>query len=324
MTIIMPLKGGSLSKTYRMPQYNTVCKEISTESQREYGFMRWYSQTKKMQRLSALHPDLFPKILGLNSDGKTATVKIEWLEGYRDVKSILTNDELTEEQIFKINKAIWKGFEAIHSRTYDPVPGAGLLYYHEEIEKKLIDAVDSDSSFLSSFGKFYYNDTFEYHGQIVHGIKNYLDELRNFFSELKLIEENDILGNPTLENIMYSFEEDKVKFIDLYEESMIDTRFLDYSMVLQCCNSNYGYINDNQVETGYDFVTHELQIPKNFETFKHHFEAEIAEKRTREIVDVFEATQFIRMLPFKVKAGDIDHAKYFYVHACYLLSKVFK
>ena len=42
------------------------------------------------------------------------------------------------------------------------------------------------------------------------------------------------------------------------------------------------------------------------------------------IVDVFEATQFIRMLPFKVLAGEIDKAKFFYVHACYLLSKVFR
>jgi hypothetical protein len=67
-----------------------------------------------------------------------------------------------------------------------------------------------------------------------------------------------------------------------------------------------------------------LQIPKNFETFNSHFESGIADSRTKEIVDVFEATQFIRMLPFKVLAGEIDKAKFFYVHACYLLSKVFR
>ena len=316
MTIIVTLKGGSLSKTYRMPQYNTVCKDISVQGEREYGFMRWYSQVKKMQRLSALHPDLFPKILGVYSDGETATLKLEWLEGYTDVKTILSTQELTEGQIFKISKAIWRGFDRIHSKTYDAIPGAGTLYYYEEVFQKILDArLASDE-----FNAFSHKDTFDYHGEIVYGLSNYMYELANFFSELKLPFEQDILGNPTLENIMYSFDEDKVKFIDLYEESMIDTRFLDYSMVLQCCNGHYGFINDNSVIVDENFVTHELQIPKNFETFKKHFEAELPDDN-RQLIDILEATQFIRMLPFKVKAGDIDKAKYFYVHACYLLSK---
>ena len=320
MSVVIPLKGGSLSKTYRLPQYDLVGKQVSTQKEREYGFMRWYSQTKKMQRMSALHPDLFPKIVDIRADGKIATLRMEWLEGYRDVKSILSNDELTDDQIYKISKAIWKAFGTIHERRYDPIPGAGLLYFYEEVEKKLIDANRASENFFA----FSSQDIFEYNGQIVHGIYNYMDEMKNFFTELDLIEENDILGNPTLENIMYSFEEDKVKFIDLYDESMIDTRFLDYAQVLQCSRSHYGYINDNQVDIGGISVTHRLQIPKNFETFNYHFESDIAEPRTKEIVDVFEATQFIRMLPFKVKAGDIDKAKFFYVHACYLLSKVFK
>jgi hypothetical protein len=139
-----------------------------------------------------------------------------------------------------------------------------------------------------------------------------------------LIQEENIHGNPTLENILYSFEEDRVVFIDVYDESMIDSRFLDYAQVLQCSRSHYGYINDNEVLIGGVSVTHRLQIPTNFETFNSHFESGIVEPKTKEIVDVFEATQFIRMLPFKVLAGEIDKAKFFYVHACYLLSKVFK
>ena len=45
-----------------------------------------------------------------------------------------------------------------------------------------------------------------------------LDELKGFFSKLELDEEF-ILGNPTLENIMYHPLRRKLKFIDLYEES---------------------------------------------------------------------------------------------------------
>ena len=150
---------------------------------------------------------------------------------------------------------------------------------------------------------------------------NYLYDLGEYFSELELPYEQDILGNPTLENIMYSFEEDKVKFIDLYEESMIDTKFLDYSMVLQCSRSHYGIINDNKVYINDNYLYTEVHDTRNFETFNKHFSAELPAEHQK-LIDIFEATQFMRMLPFKVRAGDIDKAKYFYVHACYLLGKV--
>jgi len=42
------LKGGSLSKTYRLG--NKVIKTISLEDEREYGYVRWYSQQKKLQK----------------------------------------------------------------------------------------------------------------------------------------------------------------------------------------------------------------------------------------------------------------------------------
>jgi len=57
MTITIPLKGGSLSKTYRLPQYNTVRKEVSRTDNREYGFMRWYSQLNKQKEYHRLYPD---------------------------------------------------------------------------------------------------------------------------------------------------------------------------------------------------------------------------------------------------------------------------
>jgi hypothetical protein len=322
MTIVIPLKGGSLSNTYRLPQYDLVCKEIVRDKNREYGFVRWYSQLKKLQRYNALYPNLFPKVLSVNVDKTTAGFKMEYMKGFRDIKTILANDTLTDDQIFRISQAVWKGLNQLHSITHDPIPGAGKLYFEEEVWQKLKDAIA-----VPEFAKFHAHGTYEYDGRIVQGIGAYIHELENFFSELTLIQEENIHGNPTLENILYSFEEDRVVFIDVYDESMVDTRFLDYAQVLQCSRSHYGFINDNIVDIGSISVTHRLQIPKNFETFNYHFESGITEPRTKEIVDVFEATQFIRMLPFKVLAGNIDSmkkAKFFYVHACYLLSKVFK
>jgi hypothetical protein len=319
MTIVIPLKGGSLSKTYRLPQYDLVCKEIVRDKNREYGFVRWYSQMKKLQQYNTIYPNLFPKVLGVDVDDNKATFKMEYMEGFRDIKSILANDTLTDEQIFRISQAVWKGLNQLHSVTHDPIPNAGKLYYEEEVWQKLKDAIA-----VPEFAEFHAHGTYEYNGRIVQGIGASFHDLENFFSELKLIQEENIHGNPTLENILYSFEEDRVVFIDVYDESMIDSRFLDYAQVLQCSRSHYGYINDNEVLIGGVSVTHRLQIPTNFETFNSHFESGIADSRTKEIVDVFEATQFIRMLPFKVLAGEIDKAKFFYVHACYLLSKVFK
>ena len=319
MTIVIPLKGGSLSRTYRLPQYDLVGKEIVRDKNREYGFVRWYSQLKKLQRYNTQYPNLFPKVLGVNVDEEKATFKIEYMKGFRDIKNILANDTLTDEQIFRMSQAVWKGLNQLHSVTHDPIPGAGKLYFEEEVLQKLNDALA-----IPEFAEFYAHGTYEYDGMIVHGIGNSMMDLENFFKELKLIQEENIHGNPTLENILYSFEEDRVVFIDVYDESMIDTRFLDYAQVLQCSRSHYGFINDNKVDIGSISVTHRLEIPKNFETFNYHFESGITEQRTKEIVDVFEATQFIRMLPFKVLAGDIDKAKFFYVHACYLLSKVFR
>ena len=322
MTIVIPLKGGSLSRTYRLPQYELVGKEIVRDKNREYGFVRWYSQMKKLQRYNTQYPNLFPKVLSVNVDGTTAGFKMEYMKGFRDIKTILANDTLTDEQIFRISQAVWKGLNQLHSVTHDPLPGAAKLYFEEEVWQKLKDALD-----IPEFSNFHAHGTYEYNGRIVQGIGAYIHEMENFFSELMLVQEENIHGNPTLENILYSFDEDRVVFIDVYDESMIDTRFLDYAQVLQCSRSHYGFINDNIVDIGGVSVTHRLQIPKNFETFNYHFESGIIEPRTKEIVDVFEATQFIRMLPFKVLTGNIDSmkkAKFFYVHACYLLSKVFK
>jgi len=318
---ITKLKGGSLSNTslYENGTEKFIRKSVSTKQNREYGYVRWYSQLKKLQRFEAT--GLFPKILGVGTTDKTAYFDIEYLEGYRDIKTILTEDTLTELQIEQINEAVWCSFDNLHRKMYLPIKGAGSLYYKEEVLQKLSDAFK-----YQKFSNFYENgllDSFEYNGQITHGIQNFLPELKNFFDELNLTTEETIHGNPTLENMMYSFKEDRVVFIDPYEESCLDSRLLDYSQVLQCSRSHYGYITDRGVTVVGPSVGYHGSIPNNFIVFNKLFEDRIdpAEKK---IIDVLEATQFIRMLPFKCAAGETEKAMFFYVHACHLLSKVFK
>ena len=318
---ITKLKGGSLSSTslYEDGNKKFVRKSIDTKRNREYGYVRWYSQLKKLQRFG--ETGLFPKVLDVGTTDKGAYFDIEYLEGYRDIKTILTEDTLTESQIEKINEAVWCSFDNLHRKMYLPIKGAGSLYFKEEVMQKLSDAFKYEK-----FYNFYESglfDTFEYNGHITYGIQNFLPELENFFGELNLTTEESIHGNPTLENMMYSFKEDRVVFIDPYEESCLDSRLLDYSQVLQCSRSHYGYITDRGVTVVGPSVGYHGSIPNNFIVFNNLFEDRIdpADKKT---IDVLEATQFIRMLPFKCAAGETEKAMFFYVHACHLLNRVLK
>jgi hypothetical protein len=244
---------------------------------------------------------------------------LQYMDGYSDLYTIFSGRDLSEHELKKINHALWNAFKELHRIDYVPNSGAALLYFKEEVEQKLIDA----NKFIE-FNKFYSHGTYELNGEIVHGITNFMDELRNFFSEMNLINEECIHGNPTLENTLYSFVDDMIVFVDPYEESIIDSRFLDYSMVLQSSHSLYEHFNNQPINVE-DFKVwcNDKQPSDNFRQFNELFTSELVESRTKKIVDVLEATQFIRMLPFKCAAGNYDHAKYFYLHACKLFSKIF-
>ena len=64
------------------------------------------------------------------------------------------------------------------------------------------------------------------------------------------------------------------------------------------------------------------RVPEPLEYFNQLFESTI-KKEDKMLIDVLEATQFIRMLPFKCAAGHVSHAKYFYLVACKLLRGAF-
>jgi hypothetical protein len=315
------LKGGSLSSTYLIEQDNKkfIRKTVSLTENREYGYVRWYSQLKKLQRYNTEFPRLFPKVLNVSYEKEDAYFDLQYMDGYSDLYTILSGRDLSEHELKKINHALWNAFKELHRIDYVPNSGAALLYFKEEIEQKLIDANKFDE-----FNKFCFHGTYELNGEIVHGITNFMDELRNFFTEMNLINEECIHGNPTLENTLYSFVDDMIVFVDPYEESIIDSRFLDYSMVLQSSHSLYEHFNNQPINVENSKVwCNDIQQSDNFRQFNKLFTSELVESRTKKIVDVLEATQFIRMLPFKCAAGNYDHAKYFYLHACKLFSKIF-
>jgi hypothetical protein len=58
--IIKKLKGGSLSSTFLIKEKNRkkIRKQVSLTKNREYGFVRWYSQLKKIQKYNKLFPEI--------------------------------------------------------------------------------------------------------------------------------------------------------------------------------------------------------------------------------------------------------------------------
>ena len=137
------LKGGSLSSTYlcRTNDHQFVRKTINLDENREYGYVRWYSQLKKIQRFNSLLPELFPRVLNVSFLKNEAFFDIEYFENYKDLKSLLLNENLNNQQISNINKALWNAFDLLHSNKLSVNSNSSTLYFKEEVLAKLKDAL---------------------------------------------------------------------------------------------------------------------------------------------------------------------------------------
>ena len=89
---VITLKGGSLNSTclHIDGDRKFVRKTISTSADREYGYVRWYSQLKKLQRFNALVPGCVPQVYdaGFTTDG--AYFDIEYVDA-KDIKKAIKN-----------------------------------------------------------------------------------------------------------------------------------------------------------------------------------------------------------------------------------------
>ena len=159
---ITKLKGGSLSSTslYEDGNKKFIRKSVSTKDNREYGYVRWYSQLKKLQRFG--DTGLFPKVLNVGYENNTAYFDIEYLEGYRDIKTILIEDSMTYDVVEKIHDAMMRAFDNLHRKMYIPNPGGPKLYFKEEVAQKLSDAFKYPTFY--NFYELGTLNTFEYNG----------------------------------------------------------------------------------------------------------------------------------------------------------------
>ena len=79
---IKHFKGGSLSSTCLLEDGGKlfVRKSVSLVHNREYGFQRWYSQLKKLQKYSIMFPGLFPSVLNYGMTDNNAYFDMEFFK----------------------------------------------------------------------------------------------------------------------------------------------------------------------------------------------------------------------------------------------------
>jgi hypothetical protein len=314
---VIKLKGGSLNSTclHIDGDCKFVRKTISTTADREYGYVRWYSQLKKLQRFNALIPGSVPQVLDAGINNQGAYFDIEYIDA-KDIKTLFKEDALTMYQTERMHSALWFAFDKLHFNEYKPNTSSLKLYFQEEVLQKLNDARQ-----FPEFDQFFQIDSYHHNGETFKGVKSRLEAFSKLFD--RAIDcESYVHGNPTLENILYNPETDKIVFIDLYEEGIVDSRFMDYSQVLQCSSSHYGLLNDSVLEVHGNATDYDIVVPENLKYFDHMFKYELKCRypQNYDLVRLFEATQFFRMLPFKCHSGNIEAAKFFYAHACSLVN----
>lgn len=301
----MKAPGGSLSNTYILA--DRVRKECDIHTNREYGYQRWQSQLKRLQRYNSMFPGLFPQILNYGFDQVEGVAYYE-MERVRGVTAYeyLTKETNRDAIHFFMNQLIW-AMGQLHSEQMPSTRKVAGLYYKEEVERKIYDC-QSNIRFWTMLSRRTVPFGFDDVPSLFYELKEFERLLTKLYSEQS---ENYTHGNMTLENIMYAPDAGVIVFIDPYEENIIDSRLCDYSQILQSCNSNYELYN----EKGGDAKPAPGMIYFN-EIFNEYL---IRLGVNPAVVRLLEISQFVRMLPFKAQTNE-KKMFFFYAYASKLFN----
>lgn len=279
------LKGGSLAGTYLISKGNSrvIRKEISLTTEREYGYYRWYSQLKKLQRFETQFPNLFVKVLEYGVIlPSTAYMDLEYHEDAVNCWTYVCECE-DKEEVKRIFSQIVEKLDQLHKVKLNTCRNSISLYFKEEIESKIEECLATSLNFRKL-----YEET---------EVSLMLPELEVTAHRLyKNPVESYTHGNVTLENILYFPKTGEVIFIDPYEENVIDNKYNEYSQLLQSCNSNYELLCEGRED-----------IPQGLKVFNSEMHRLLQTRLTQDevkLVKFFECSQFYRMLPFKLKANN--------------------
>jgi len=318
LNILKLFKGGSLSSTKLIehPKYGEcILKTVSTEINREYGFVRFSSQIKRHNILKNYEPELFPEILevGIDDYSKNAYALYEYKKDSIPIIQFLLQRP-KKQDIKKIADNLINSLNKLNNHKLQKHNPKGSLDYY--IKEEMLHPINQ------------YKEIFEQHPLNFNGleIKN-TDQLENeIFNTFRLIKEEDlnesclIHGNSTLENILINPNTFDIFYIDPYDETYIDHRASDISQILQCSKYYYGI---KMMDKNFESSSKKFVLPNTFSELL--FFNSLIEKRIEEmsinlnLIKLLTASQFTRLLPFRIKAGDMKNAKYFYALSYWII-----
>lgn len=312
------LKGGSLSGTYLCKNErgeSFVRKEASLKEHREYGFQRWYSQLKRLQRYGQQFPSLFPDVIQFGRNGDLAYFDIQYVEGSLTVHDYLLQNP-AKENIEHMFSVLLASMNRMHSIKIPSSASAMDLYVYEEMEQKIGACLGN-----AQFQKIISQREVTFNRKRVRGIYWAIEDFKKLIKQSYL---NPIEcfthGNITLENILYQPDKKLITLIDPYEENIIDSRLAEYSQILQSCNSHYEIYNSIKPFVTGGNVDAVIEAPigiSNFnEIFLKYLDSECNPNELR-VIRLLEISQYVRMLPFKMEI-DENKMTLFYCLASYL------
>ncbi|MBP1771319.1 MAG: hypothetical protein H6P99_482 [Holophagaceae bacterium] len=311
------LKGGSLSGTYLLEAgaYRCVRKTISLEETREYGFIRWQSQLKRLQRFGQLFPGVFPQVLDVGREGPIAYFDLEYIEHAMSGSDFLAGNP-PEPEVQAYAQALFETMDKLHAVKRPSCRGALDLYLYEEMERPLRICCEDPS-----FRAFLDHPTLVFNGVEIPSIATVLPDLyRLGEASWKDPWECYTHGNLTLENTLWVPATRKIWFIDPYEENVTDSVHNEYSQILQSSHARYEICNALPPRVEGNRVSLDIPDVPGIRRFNDLFMvllgARLSEEEHR-LVRLYEISQFTRMLPFKLHTSR-ERMIFFYALASFL------
>src|SRR3989338_3434240 len=315
------LKGGSLSGTYHCidKSRSFIRKEVSLTENREFGFYRWFSQLKKLQRFGRMFPKLVPKVIGIGLEGGMSYFDLEFIGNGMTVQEFLVKNP-SPKDVERVLKELLRVMDVLHSVKMPSFRGGFELYIDQEVKHALSFCMDDPT-----FRAFAKHKTIVFNGKETPSLIYRIEEFQNLAAKHYVKPEECLThGNITLENLLYVPEENQIVFIDLYEENYIDTVWNDYSQIAQSCNSLYELYNKKTPVIKGNSVTASIEYSPGLDAFNKLFKKFLGEKLTPDelvVTNLYEVSQFTRMLPFK-KTIAKDKMILFYALASQLFDQI--
>jgi hypothetical protein len=300
------LKGGSLCSTEIVEDSDGkrwLSKTISTQGNREYGLVRFMSQLKRHQVIASLIPNNVPRLdRVIESDG-VITAIYDYIPDAINVAERLVSERWSSSEISFYSEKIYSLLSHLHGLgRKSNVPKNMLSVY---IRLECIEPLQFVKRELMSRSIDSGCDYNLIH--LIESLERYF-KIKSCQYSSRHVSASMLHGNSTLENILIQPSTGNIFLVDFYDETYFDCDLCDFSQVLQCSCLHYGYymsLRPSQIfvkPSG--FVLEQLNIFNN--KFTELLRSNI--NYNPDFLNLLLASQFSRLLPFRLAAGDYNRA----------------